>query len=396
MKVKAGGSWNSTVNSWVKINGQWYEFGGGAAGFAEIESSTISAASTYTYTGTIPGEPNRDSESYKILRYEADTTITFSKSGIIDVLCVGAGGIHHGQARNGEGAPGGGGGIHYRNNVYVEKDREYLLDVGAPGGGYVRNNTAGNSNAFGVVGVAGAPGSGYYNRSAGGGACGGAFSNDNTRPEQMSITEPGGGMEKQGFVGSADNITLTRGGTRGSRSNHSAGAGPSGDSGGGWTPHACWGGGSTVYSPGAPTRNGNGTGSTGYTGAIFIRVKDDGNPIRATRAKSTGKSGLQVGFGSPYKGDNPEYAGKTYLRKIAVIPDDITNEKEAVEYAKKMHQSPEYPDDVFAVGDYLPIGGILHNGNQWGDDFNNKPHDDFKWDDNMKRWLSPQQQKGNF
>ena len=389
MKVRAGGSWNSTVNSWVKINGEWYEFGGGAAGFAEIEGVTTSAASTQTYTGLIPGT-DRDVETYTIYRFEADTNITFSKSGIVDVLCVGAGGIYHGSAGNGGGAPGGGGGITYQNGVYVEKEKTYLLDVGAPGGGYIRNNTAGNSTAFGVVGVAGAPGSGYYDRSSGGGACGGAFSNDSSG-RATAPAENGGGMEGQGFVG-GDGITLTRGGIRAARSNNSAGAGVNGDSGGGWTVHESWGGGSEVYSPGAPTLPRNGLGGTGRTGSIFVRVGGDNGIVRGTRSLEASTVGLQVGMGSPYMGDNPEYIGKTYLRHIAVIPDYITDPDEAVAYAKELHSNPKYPNDVFVVGDYLPVGGILHNGNQWGDDPDVPIHDDFAWDDEKKMWLSPAQQ----
>jgi hypothetical protein len=387
MKVRAGGSWNSTVNSWVKINGEWYEFGGGSAGFAEIQSWT-SAPTTTTWSGVIG---TRKEEDYIIYKWVNDAQITVAKTGIVDILCIAAGGRSWGSTGP-YGTAGGAGGITFLEGVYLEEGKTYSIEVGSvssKGGEYLRNSQEGGSYFAGVYAVAGADGSAYYNRSTGGGACGGI--NPGSDGRGNAPHEPSGGMSGQGFVGS-DGTYLTRGGVRNSGGLPSGGAGPSGDSGGGWTSLPSWGQNSAVFGIGQGASGHNtaaGTGNAGATGCVIIRTKNTtGASLFSDQENGLNELAVAVvSTDSPVDG----YFNKPVVRYKILIPDDKTTEQEILDYANSItlvwkprggDKLVVYPHSEFGVGSYYH-----EDVNIFGGDPDRQPHPDFDWDDEKRVWV---------
>jgi hypothetical protein len=226
---------------------------GGADQPAIISSSTASSIVNVTI----------GINSYSIYKFTGAGSITLSEGGVLDALVQGGGAP--GNVVAGDGAGGAGGQIE-RTGIYIPSGT-YSIRIGTGVGVYLgTSHAAGTSEFYGISAVGGAPASQYYDRTPGGGACGGSTN---------SIGAPSQGMYFQGRIGSS-----LRGGNA-SSSNNGAGGGVSGDGNGlGYDPGAEWGspgilgcGGNAGYSMSANTGNGGNRGSNGNSGIILIRVK---------------------------------------------------------------------------------------------------------------------------
>jgi hypothetical protein len=216
---------------------------GGALGnrepFAIVSTSN---ADTVVTGGTYNGYPVT---IYKFTTV-GERSITFSRPGMVDVLCIGASGTDHGYGGC------GGGGYVTANDVWVPSGAIPVI-VPTQNGNY---QSCGHGASFlGIRASGGGNGSGYNDRTASAGSSGGGTSG-------ASIPAPGGsgwGCYGQGTISVSG--TITRGGN-----GSNAGGGAGGDASGG-TPGVgvttTFGGSSETFGAGSSTANGR----------VYIRVR---------------------------------------------------------------------------------------------------------------------------
>lgn len=125
----------------------------------------------FTYTGTYQFIDDGD-KNWRI-KFLTSGTLNFSKLGNaaygIDVFCVGGGG--GGAMRVG----GGGGYTKTTKNIFVTKNNNYTITVGAGGTGYKSGIDATNGGSTAALGVTATGGyAGSYNSKGGNGGSGGA------------------------------------------------------------------------------------------------------------------------------------------------------------------------------------------------------------------------------
>lgn len=348
---------------------------GTAGGYSELTWTT--APTTTEWTGVVG---DRDEETYECYKWVAASQITPTKSGFVDVLCVGGGGWSFGSTGQ-YGTAGGAGGITFQENMWLEEGKTYPLVVGVPdrqSDKYPSNSMIGNSYINGLHGVAGATGSGYGDRTNGGGACGSVSSGG------TAANQPSGGMRGQGFVG-GDGTTLTRGGERFSSALPSGGAGPNGDNGGGWTSLPSWGQSGAVFSIGQGASGHNttaGTGNANATGCVIIRTKKpSGGGVRSNVGTGLNTLGVAV------------VDTNNIVREKITIPDDKATEAEIIEHANSIPLVwNKRADDrlVVATLNDFGIGWTYHEDiGILGHDPEIPSHPKFNWDESIRQWVAP-------
>jgi len=89
-------------------------------------------------------------QSYTLLTFTSDGTLTVNRSGLFDLLLVGGGGggAGRGGASDAGGGGGGGGGI-FQDSVYLAAG-SYTVDVGAGGAGTGAGSQGGGGYALGI------------------------------------------------------------------------------------------------------------------------------------------------------------------------------------------------------------------------------------------------------
>lgn len=232
-----------------------FGYGAGGALKAVVSSNTASSITSVT-VGGLPA---------KVYRFNSTGSITFSRAGLVDVICQGPGGL-------GSFASGGAGGFVQKNNVYVQSGSNSVV-VGI---GFASSLSQGNPNSSffaGIVATGGGDSAQYNDRQPSKGACGGGSS------DLLTLAR---GELFQGLV--VVSAGITRGGN-GSNATNGGGGGINGDASGttggaGFSPGIEWGspgvlgrggGGATMT---ANTGNGGNPGNTGMSGTVLIRVYD--------------------------------------------------------------------------------------------------------------------------
>jgi len=202
----------------------------------DTDGDTVDQAYSWTITnvpfgatgGTITTYSS-GSTNYKVHTFTSSGTITFSKSGSVDVLMVGGGGS--GGGRHGGG--GGGGGVLHITGVALTAS-SYVCTLGAGGGnvtGGTRGNSGSNTTFLGQTAIGGGAG-GSYNGISGltGGSGGGGGYGGSGAPGGSSQPGPTGGLTGTGYA--------NNGGTTPAGYNAGGPGGGAGVAGTSSTPHA--------------------------------------------------------------------------------------------------------------------------------------------------------------
>lgn len=240
----------------VKVDtNEWVLVRGGGLPKAIVSSSTAASTASTTVDGV----------SATVYKFTGTGSITLSEAGVVDVVCVGPGGV-------GSFGAGGAGGFVTQNNLYVPAGT-HVVYVGAGQGYNLQQGNSSSSFFQGVVATGGGSGAQYTDRQPSGGACGGG-----SGPFAPS---PGGvGAIGQGTISVSSGVT--RGGN-GGWVNGGGGGGAGGDASGGTGGAAvstsffgtsesyCRGGGGASMT--ANTGNGGNGGFAGNSGLVMIRVR---------------------------------------------------------------------------------------------------------------------------
>jgi hypothetical protein len=137
-------------------------------------------------------------ESYTLLTFTSDSTLTVTKAGLFDVLMFGGGGGGaNGRSSQDSGGGGGAGGV-VQSTLYLT-DTTYAVDIGAGGADTSRgfgSNLDSAGRSFGVAG--GGTGPVFSSENVIVGACGGGGAGVNSAP-----SNPGGGAYNAGVNGYA-------------------------------------------------------------------------------------------------------------------------------------------------------------------------------------------------
>ena len=210
MKVRAGGSWNSAVNSWVRINGEWYEFGGGDPRPATFDEASGTVGNYFDKTV--------DETDYRTVEFLDDGTFVLDKGGIVDWWLGSAGKNGSASGQSAIIGPGGGHGAVWEMYDYYLPAGTYNVTIGKPG---ATSGTAGGATVIepdtliaglidGFVCKGGASSSTNYpfplNESGGG------LRLDSNYQPQHSQGTPGAGYNGGGAGLGADNASNRYGG----------------------------------------------------------------------------------------------------------------------------------------------------------------------------------------
>jgi len=206
----------------------------------------------------ISPDPVIDGVTYRVLQFTSTGTLTVTKAGLFDVLCIGGGGSGSGSHIFGAGGAGG----FQTNTLFIDA----TLTVTVGGGGGVASSTCGGTSRIGNL--FSVSGGGSCDTCADTGLCGASTSGSRTS---------GGAATRNNIPGQGTGGTTQRGGC-------GAGAASTSDTGGvGKEVNTFIGGSSLVLANGASigagaggtnTGNGGGNGSNaGGSGIVYVRFK---------------------------------------------------------------------------------------------------------------------------
>jgi hypothetical protein len=101
-------------------------------------------------TGGTSSSITDNSIAYTLLSFTSDGTLTVTKAGLFDILCVGGGGGGGAQLYGGEPTGGGGGGMACISTLFLPV-ASYTVDVGVGGAGGDSNTHAGSLGETSVI-----------------------------------------------------------------------------------------------------------------------------------------------------------------------------------------------------------------------------------------------------
>lgn len=224
-------------------------------------------------------------EAYTLLSFTSDGTLTVSRAGLFDVMCVGGGGGSVSTIPYGEASGGGGGGNVLITTIYLTEGT-YTADIGA-GGAAINEGRASEGRASVLFDTKQA--TAYTLAFGGGGGSGGWYYNS-----LPTAGNPGGSSYRGGYGAVAATASLSPLGYSGGNSDGSTFAGGGGGAGGNASGATAGVGRTTTFTGTSLTLGVGGGGGTSSAHGNTATTANSGNGAngRQTSSNAAGYNGI--------------------------------------------------------------------------------------------------------